>query len=532
MVKVLNFSASTNSTSIEVSPKVRVAVSRIRAEHGGRNFVVKSTNELKKERKSYNTNLKFARDTLQEVEEVRVKSLEDITDFRSAVTLVNTQVSKHNNSRLKTVLKCLLLPWAVATIFKSNFFKKYESVTKEHEFSIEFPRENSSDFFEKIMQKIEQNDKSIVELDFSQFPLTNDQIGKLLGALRANTHVRSLILSQPEHGLRFDSKTIETISNAIRNHPSIDSISFKGHAMSGGNIRALGELANIKHLDLSNTGLVASDIITLQNALRNASGLKTLNLFSNALYAEGAQAVADIVTTHPTLSSLNVENTRIALKPATIWFGSEQRNLEGVDALATAIKTHQNLETIDLRNNNLGEDGCKPFVEALQENKKITWFDISENKMGTKVAETLGQVIGSHPALEHISLINNNIESAGILAISKGIRQNRQALHYIDLADNNIQKRTSAYRSLKFAVIFNTHTRRIRYSSENQEPKPVKPKPTIIETAGTVAATVIPVVVPGIPKEAIRSAFEYATPYLTPEPEDFWDTDPNIIRRK
>lgn len=516
MTKILTFSYN---TPIADDKNVRFAVSR-QSFQGGRAFVVQTSKSLAKERKVFNTNLKTNVDALNEVEQVRVKSLSDLSKFKEVVNLVNTKVTRHNNSKLKTFLKFLLIPWAIATIFKSNFFKTFDSVEKKHEFTIDFSPENPSEFGE-AMKKLQENKENITELDFSQFVLSPANLQELEKALKKNSTVRSLIFSQPPGGLQLTGENMQLVCSVLNACHHIDSLSFAGQQISEENMEILGKALatkRIKHLDLSHTSLSENAVQTLKNALTENTELRSLNLSSNVLGMQGATVLADILKSNPKLTSLYIGKTALS---------SNQ-----IQPLADAIKDHPALEIVDIRENALQDAGSLPFANALRENNHIKRFDISSNELGVEAAKAFGKAIQNHPSLEHISLYNNKITKTGIEAIAAAIKQNNRSLHYIDLAENDVDRKTYTYRLLKNALAKNPTRRYIRFTTAEKAPPPKAAKPSKLERAAPYIETAATFVIPIIPQGAITGAVRYVSPHLSAEPEDFWETDPGVLRKK
>ncbi len=466
MTRTINFDC--RSSEIADAPNIRFAVTPPTGSDGSRTFILLDTADAPRDI-SPNFELKANVKALNEVDQVRVKSLQGLNEFKQTVELVNRKVEKHNNNGLKTILLCLGIPWLIATLFDSDFFKKFDKTKNKDDFeiSIDFSEVNTDHEFNAIMDKIEESTENIVELDFSHHKLTPDNVTRLAKALRLNTTIHSLVLSQPDGKLAADE--LQKICSAVKENPNsgINNLSFRGVSMTGQNMVELKGLLSMKnritHLDFTDTALTAADAKVLQEALSKNQGLKTLNLYWNYLYSDGAECVASILNDNPKMTELNIGGNNIKTDVAGTF--STSTKLDGVTALANAIKIHPGLTTVDLRRNYLDNEGCIPFAKALQ-NGHLTWFDISWNRMGDKAAHEFGTAINNNNGLQHISFFWNNINPVGISAIAKGIRNNR-TLGYIDIGSNNLNQegKDRAKRDLETAVQASPVPRRIRYSS-------------------------------------------------------------------
>ena len=65
----------------------------------------------------------------------------------------------------------------------------------------------------------------------------------------------------------------------------------------------------------------------------------------------------------------------------------------GAVTLAQALKTNQSLIRLQLRENKIGDDGVKEFVEVLQCNKTLMFLGLMSNPI-TKSGEDLFKVLG------------------------------------------------------------------------------------------------------------------------------------------
>ncbi len=90
-----------------------------------------------------------------------------------------------------------------------------------------------------------------------------------------------------------------------------------------------------------------------------------MDLGRNSISDGGAQAIADVLKTNNTLTTLNL--------------GWNSISGEGAQAIARSFKKNSTLTNLNLRNiSSISDEGAQAIVEALKPNKtlrKLVWYD-------------------------------------------------------------------------------------------------------------------------------------------------------------
>ena len=101
------------------------------------------------------------------------------------------------------------------------------------------------------------------------------------------------------------------------------------------------------------------------------SGCATLNLSSNSIGAEGAQALAEALKTNGALTTL--------------------------DLSSEALKTNVALTTLNLRKNSIGDEGALALAEALKTNGALTTLGLRSNSIGYEAQAAVDATLAVPP---------------------------------------------------------------------------------------------------------------------------------------
>ncbi|WVW83494.1 hypothetical protein I302_105515 [Kwoniella bestiolae CBS 10118] len=160
--------------------------------------------------------------------------------------------------------------------------------------------------------------------------------------------------------------------------------------------------------------------MALQRSVRALDGVErigrllTLDLKSNEI-KNGVTYIAQVLKRNRTLKVLNLSDNRI--EPS------------GLVALAEALKYNSTLETLDLSSNPC----CGPTLEGIASlrttftvNTSLKRLFLSDTGLTTEGAISLAEFLPESKSLLHLDLTENPlIETAGILAISVGLKSNK-----------------------------------------------------------------------------------------------------------
>ncbi|KAF9201931.1 hypothetical protein BGZ59_002435, partial [Podila verticillata] len=179
----------------------------------------------------------------------------------------------------------------------------------------------------------------------------------------------------------------------------------------------------------------------LAKTLRANSTLTILNLQSNSIGANGAQALAEALKTNSTLTTLNLDNNLIGDN--------------GAQALAEVLKTNSTLTTLNLDNNRIGDNGAQALAEALKTNSTLTTLNLQENKIWYKGLLAFSEAFKSNTNLSTLDLRNNLIENKVISAWAEKFKTN-STLTTLNLDNNEIEGNGARAQALAEALKTNS----------------------------------------------------------------------------
>ncbi|KAF8925557.1 hypothetical protein BGZ47_003198, partial [Haplosporangium gracile] len=119
-------------------------------------------------------------------------------------------------------------------------------------------------------------------------------------------------------------------------------------------------------------------ILRLVLAIVTNSNVAFLDLRSNFIGPNGAQALSEALKTNSTLTSLNLNN-------------SIEDN--GAVALSEALKTNSTLTELSLMHNWIGENGAQVLSGALKTNSTLIALNLERNSFGDDGAQALAEVL-------------------------------------------------------------------------------------------------------------------------------------------
>jgi len=271
--------------------------------------------------------------------------------------------------------------------------------------TIESPQE-LNELLQQLNSKSLPIDLTII-LSYQAHHLDSDLLSAL-GTLLLSKNIRSLHLH------------INYIYSQHKNEDSEWQHVVKGFAL------ALEKNSTLKTLDLSGTHVTF--IMDLVVALQKNKSLLSLNLRGVAVggHPDEAQGIKQALNVYVSLETLNLSDNYI----------------KSFD-LAPAFKKSPTLTSLDLSENLISEDGIVEIANALEISRTLKSLNLAKNKLSPSNVSglsgaglrALGQALGKNPALHHLDLSHNSIDTAGALYIASGMKSNTN-LQSLDLSQN------------------------------------------------------------------------------------------------
>ncbi|KAI1798170.1 RNI-like protein [Ganoderma leucocontextum] len=156
--------------------------------------------------------------------------------------------------------------------------------------------------------------------------------------------------------------------------------------------------------------------------LPRLGALQTLDLKGNDI-RNGITYIAQVLKRNRTLKVLNLSENKL--------------DVQGLTAVAEALKYNSCLETLDLSKNPCcgpGLEGIQSLRTAFTLNNALKRLFLSSTSMASQGAIALAEFLPESASLLHLDLTTNNLDLAGVMALSSGLKAN----HVMRCLDLNI----------------------------------------------------------------------------------------------
>ncbi|WVR04933.1 hypothetical protein IAU60_001945 [Kwoniella sp. DSM 27419] len=177
------------------------------------------------------------------------------------------------------------------------------------------------------------------------------------------------------------------------------------HAMAEGRMTSV---------ELGGASMALQRSVRALDSVERIGRLLTLDLKSNDI-RNGVNYIAQVLKRNRTLKVLNLSDNRI--------------DSTGLTVLAEALKYNSTLETLDLSSNpccGSGGEGVATLRTAFTVNTALKRLFLADTGLTTDGAIALAEFLPESRSLLHLDLTSNPaIETAGILAISVGLKSNK-----------------------------------------------------------------------------------------------------------
>ena len=269
---------------------------------------------------------------------------------------------------------------------------------------------------EELLDLVGQNDVSVEKVDLDGAYLGKDGVVAVACALRANTHVRSVLIganAPGEGGLR-------ALFDMMRSNSSITLLSVGASMITDAVVSAIlseavGANSGLTSLDVSNNAIASSaGLLVPQNSMSN---IHTISFRANRIGATGAAGLASALVGNAKLTSLN-----LALNNLTD---------TGLQILAVPLQAG-NLRSLDLACNQLGPaameclgglpaargGGGGSSKRAGSPGVSLTHLSLRSNSVGDEGVAFLQPLLRAHPSLASLNLMANRISPHGAQLIA------------------------------------------------------------------------------------------------------------------
>ncbi|KAM9189844.1 leucine-rich repeat-containing protein 34 isoform 3-T3 [Dugong dugon] len=186
--------------------------------------------------------------------------------------------------------------------------------------------------------------------------------------------------------------------------------------------------------------------------LQKQHNLIYLNLMFNDIGPEGGELIAKALHKNTTLKYLRMTGNKIENKGGMFFAAMLQINssLETLDLgdcdleestvhIGHMLKENHCLVELHMCKHNMKNCGLKQLCDALYLNSNLRYLDVSCNRITCDGMVFLADVLRSSTTLEVIDLSFNRIENAGASYLSKTLSSHNRSLKALSVVSNNIE---------------------------------------------------------------------------------------------
>ncbi|KND00251.1 uncharacterized protein SPPG_04582 [Spizellomyces punctatus DAOM BR117] len=180
---------------------------------------------------------------------------------------------------------------------------------------------------------------------------------------------------------------------------------------------------DIDKIILNSMSLSPNDVYSITTTFHSYAALGGIYIWRASVETKGLEALADFLTSHPTVSVLHLMDCQITPQMA--------RPLRSICHLSTGLKT------LVLDHNPLGAEGVGMICAGIRENKASALVRLSFRycEAGSAAAESLGTALNG--CLQELQFDGNFLGDSGLIPLTKYLRRN-STLTILHIAANQI----------------------------------------------------------------------------------------------
>ncbi|XP_073670413.1 uncharacterized protein [Paramisgurnus dabryanus] len=321
--------------------------------------------------------------------------------------------------------------------------------------------------------------------------VTDEGCAALASALISNTHLRDLDLSNN----KLRDSGVKLICDGLKNpNCKLEKLKLYGCDVTDEGCAALASAlrsnTHLRDLNLSNNNLRDSGVKLLSDVLKNPNcKLEKLRLYGCDVTDEGCAALASALISNTHLRDLDLSNNKLRDSGVKlICDGLKNPNCkleklklygcdvtdEGCAALASALRSNTHLRDLNLSNNNLRDSGVKLLSDVLKNpNCKLEKLRLSYCYVTDEGCAALTSALISNSHLRDLDLFDNKqIRDSGVKLICDGLKNpncklEKLTLSYCGVTDEGCAALASALKS-------NSHLRDLNLTENNLSDSGVK----------------------------------------------------------
>ncbi|XP_070947322.1 leucine-rich repeat-containing protein 34 isoform X2 [Macaca nemestrina] len=177
--------------------------------------------------------------------------------------------------------------------------------------------------------------------------------------------------------------------------------------------------SSLEKLDLGDCDLGMQSVIAFATVLTRNQAIKAINLNRPILYGEQEESTVHI-------GRMLKENHCLVV----LHMCKHDIKNSGIQQLCDALYLNSSLRYLDVSCNKITHDGMVYLADVLKSNTTLEVIDLSFNRIENAGANYLSETLTSHNrSLKALSVVSNNIEGEGLVALSQSMKTNLTFSH-------------------------------------------------------------------------------------------------------
>ncbi len=226
------------------------------------------------------------------------------------------------------------------------------------------------------------------EPKISQLLISNG--ASIYEAFRTNKSIKHLVFKNTY----FNKYQIETISNELKNNPSIKHLSMVSCIQNIESLTFIKNISSLVCLDISSNNLGYEGAKILTKAFEKNKVIKIINCSDNNISEAGAIFFSELIKNNNHILSINISKNKIGYV--------------GTIFIAKSLSENIGLVSIDISSNQIGDRGFKVLSESLKINKSLSCIFALSNNVSTNSINIISEALISNKTIINIKLSDEN----------------------------------------------------------------------------------------------------------------------------
>ena len=291
------------------------------------------------------------------------------------------------------------------------------------------------------------NNLHLEKINLSDCYIPEDGIKKILAALNKSLYLKYINLSSPKYK-RWLHRNNNDNGHTLRNQTTLfSSIPF-----------IIGANRNLEYLNISNCKIEEDELIKIIENLSSIKSIRHLNISGNNITESVANHLAYAIRSNANLEYLNISKCYINDHELFVIFSalSGLNRLMHMDVSLNRICSKAAQELINVLSKNLylthlslhkcdlDVDNCIKIISSLKKHKFLTQLDFSYNEINDDIALILSSIVLNNIAIKYIDISYCNITEQGIRIVADSLKT-LSYLKYFNISHNYMSHSSAKY---------------------------------------------------------------------------------------